>query len=106
MNDRKANKIRIVNIPIVTANTDTPWAIPKGCVWFTMQCRTAVDVRIGLSPNKAAGSQKPYLTMKSGTSWDEDDLDIKVEEGQPIYFAAASAVIIEIVLGIYTEATV
>lgn len=106
MNDKKANKIAVVNIVITKADTDARWAIPKGCVWFTMQCRTAVDVRIGLSEGKAEGSQPPYLTMKSGTSWDEDDLDIKPKEGQPIYFAAASAVVIEIVLGISVEVTV
>ena len=103
MNDKKANKIAIVNIPIRNANEDTPWAVPKGCIWLTMQCRTSVDVRIAKSPGKAAGSQSPYFTMKSGTSWDEKDLDIKVEEGQPIYFAAASAVVIEIFMGICTE---
>lgn len=97
----KANKIRIANIDIISANVEVPWAIPKGVVWFTMQCRTAVAVRIGVEAGKAAASEKPYLTMKAGISWNELNLDIK--ERQKIFFAAASAVVVEIVLGINEE---
>ena len=95
--EEKANKILIANIP-VPANTEVSWALPKGCVWFTLQCRTAVDVRITF---EAGRIEDRYLTLKSGTSWDENNLDIKVR--LPIYFYAASAVIIEVLLGIYEE---
>ena len=95
--EEKANKILIANIPI-PANTEVSWALPKGCVWFTLQCRTAVDVRIAFESGKM---EDRYLTLKSGTSWDEHDLDIR--QRQPIYFYAASAVVVEAFLGISEE---
>ena len=95
--EEKANKILIANIPI-TATTETPWALPKGCVWFTLQCRTAVDVRITFEAGRIGDR---YFTLKSGTSWDENNLDIKVR--LPIYFYAASAVVVEAFLGISEE---
>lgn len=101
--DEKANRILIANISITAANKEAPWAIPRGCIWFTMQCRTAVDVRIAVEAGKVASSEPPYLTMKSGTSWDEHDLGIDIQTGHPIFFAAASAVVVEIVIGIHRE---
>ena len=95
--EEKANKILIANIP-VPATTETPWALPKGCIWFTLQCRTAVDVKIAFESGRMGDR---YLTLKSGTSWDEHDLDIR--QRQPIYFYAASAVVVEAFLGISEE---
>lgn len=103
MEKKLADKIAVANIDIVAADREVMWSIPKGCVWFTMQCRTGVDIRIGASPNKAASPTKPYFTMKSGTSWNEIDLNIVPKEGHPIFFAAASAVVVEILIGICTE---
>ena len=99
MDNEKANRIQIANIA-VPATTETPWALPKGCVWLTLQCRSAVDVRIAF---EAGQTTDRYLTLKAGTSWDEHDLDIR--ERQPIYFYAASAVVVEAFLGIYEEVT-
>lgn len=103
MEKKLANRIAIANIDIVAANREEVWTIPKGCVWFTMQCRTNVGVRIGVTPKKAQDSEKPYGTLKSGASWDENDFHIEVKEGQPVFFAAASAVVIEIFMGIHVE---
>lgn len=91
----KVNRIRVANIPVPAAKT-TPWAIPDGCKWFTLQCRTAVNVKISRSESIAT-----YITLKSGTSWYEHDLDI--EERIQLFFYADSAVVIEVLLGIYEE---
>ena len=97
----KVTRIQIANIPITAANTDTPWALPKGCRWFSIQCRTAVDVRVAVQAGKAAGSQPDYFTIKSGTVLKEDNLNI--EERLLLWLAAASAVTVEAVLGISEE---
>ncbi len=90
--DEKVNRIRIANIS-VSATTATPWAIPDGCKWFTLQCRTAVDVRI--SRQEGMGT---YFTLKAGTSWDERELG--VEKRIQLFFYAASAIVVEVFLGI------
>lgn len=100
--EEKANKILIANVNLA-ANKEVAWAIPKGCVWFTMQCRTAVDIKIAVEAGHVAISNAPYFTMKSGTSWNESDLDIDVKTGLPIFFAAASAVVVEIFIGVHQK---
>ena len=100
--EEKANRILVANV-VLKANTEVAWTIPKGCVWFTMQCRTGVDVKIGVETGHVASSEPPYFTMKSGTSWNESDLGIDVKTGLPIFFAAASAVVVEIFIGIHKE---
>ena len=96
----EVSRIQIANIDI-PASTEVSWALPKGCKWFTLQCRTAVDIRIAVDAGKVVGLLKPYFTLKSGTSWDEENLDI--EKQLLIYFAAASAVVVEAFLGISEE---
>lgn len=103
MEKKLASKIAVANVDIVEADKEVVWAIPKGCVWFTMQCRTNISIRIGFAPKKAQDSEMPYGTLKSGASWDENDFHIEVKEGQQVFFAAASAVVIEIFMGIHTE---
>ncbi len=95
------NRIRVANTHITAANKEAMWTLPKGCKWFTLQCRTAVDVRIAFDSGHVESSEPPYFTLKSGTNWNEQDLDIK--ERLTIYFAAASAVWIEALIGITEE---
>ncbi len=94
-------RLAVVNIQISAANTEAPWELPKGCKLFTLQCRTAVDVRIAFDSGHVASSEPPYFTLKSGTSWSEQDLDNR--ESQKVFFAAASAVWIEAFVGIAEE---
>ena len=93
----RANKIVIANIP-VAATTETPWALPKGCQWFQMQCRTAVAVQIAVIAHEVTNR---YFTMQASTVLKERNLDVK--ERIPVYFYAASAVVIEAIMGIYEE---
>ena len=94
------SRILVANVQIAVANTEYGWALPKGCKWFTLQCRTAVDVRIAFDSGHVASSEPPYFSLKSGTSWSED-VDIKTP--LKIFFAAASAVWIEAFVGIAEE---
>ena len=94
-------RIQVANIYTRAANTEAPFALPKNCKWYTMQCRTAVAVRIAFESGHVASSEPPYYTMKSGAVLKEDDLDIP--RGQPMYFAAASAVTIEVMMGVEEE---
>ena len=57
-----------------------------------------MDIRITFESGRI---EDRYLTLKSGTSWDEHNLDIR--QRHPIYFYAASAVVVEAFLGIYEE---
>lgn len=95
----EANKIRIANIS-VPATTETPFALPKGCQWFQLQCRTAVAVRVGVEANKILDR---YWTMKSGAVLKERDMNIGVGEGRRLFLYAASAVVVEALLGINEE---
>ncbi len=84
----------------VPASEEAVWTLPKGCKWFTLQCRTAVDVRIAFDSGHVVSSEPPYFTLKSSQGWSED-VDIKTP--QTIFFAAASAIWIEAVMGIAEE---
>lgn len=103
MEKKLANRIAIANIDIVAANKEAQWALPRNCVWFTMQCRTGVDVRIATIAKKAEDSEKPYGTMKAGASWDETRFSMELKTGLPIFFAADSPVVVEIFMGVHDE---
>lgn len=97
--DEKANKVRVANIDIPTANTWTPWALPKGCRWFTLQTRDGTKVKISRSPKGGT-----YFTLKADTSWDEKDFKVDSKLGYPLYFSCAKAgEVVEVILGVYEE---
>ena len=102
MDGDKANKIVMANIDIPRANEEVPWAIPKGCIWFTLQVRDGTAVRVAVESGKVASSQPPYFTLKADNSWDERTFGIDPRHGFPLFLACSTASkVVEVMLGIY-----
>ena len=92
--------IRVVTAVLaVPATTNTRWQVPKGLMWFTIQCRTAVNVLMSHLENKVAASVDPYYTIKSGAVLSQDNIE-GLDPHQDFYFSATSAVVLEIMMGI------
>lgn len=58
------------NQTLTDANTEYSVALTGETIGFTMQARTAVDVRFAFTTGKVATPTSPYFTMKAGTSYE------------------------------------
>lgn len=58
------------NQTLTNADTEYSVALTGETIGFTMQARTAVDVRFAFVTGKVATPTAPYLTMKAGTSYE------------------------------------
>ena len=63
----------IYNKTLTTENTEYDQALPAGTKRFTLQARTAVDVKLCFTDGESGTT---YLTVKSGSSYSEDMLDL------------------------------
>ena len=82
------------NVTLVAANTEYAQSL-TGVKRLTIQCRTAYDVRWAYVGGKVAGSTSPYMTIKSGTVFQEDALAIR----KTLFFASSKAgVVVEILV--------
>lgn len=79
---------------------DTEYSVDlTGVRHFTMQCRTAADVRFAFETSKVATSTSPYGTMKSGSSFDSPSPFSGTKFAGSVYLAnAAGSVVVELVL--------
>ena len=93
-----AIRLLVRNIAL-TANVEKPYQLPYGCKSLQIQCRTAVDVKMGTSQGAVEGATAPgvYFTIKSGTVFSDNKLDVG-NDNVWIYLAAASGVVAELVL--------
>ncbi len=57
----------IFNLTLTDANTEYEQQLSKGTKHFTVQCRTAADMRVAFETGKVATPTVPYATIKSGT---------------------------------------
>lgn len=78
------------NITLTIADTEYSQALAAGAKKMTMQCRTAHAVRFAYETGKVAVPGTPYMTLKSGSSYWEDNTATKMT-GQTIYFATDDA---------------
>ena len=100
--EEQANKILVANIKMPSANTEYPWAVPKGCVWFSLHVRDNTAVRIATKSGHVASSEPPYFTLKSNSAWNGEDLKVSIKSGIPLYFASASTgKVVEVIIGIH-----
>lgn len=92
-------RIQIANISIVVANTEYPWALPKGCMWFTLRERNGNEIRFAVEPGRVASKQPPYFTLlDNAPPLRQRNLDISIR--LPIYFAAPNGGrVVEVLLG-------
>jgi hypothetical protein len=59
----------ILNVTLTNANTQYSVTIPGGTKHFSVQCRTAFDVRFAFVTGKVNGPTAPYATIKSGGAY-------------------------------------
>lgn len=57
----------IINATLTSADTEYSRQLPPGTKNFSLQCRTAFDVRFAFATGRVATPTAPYMTVKSGT---------------------------------------
>ena len=57
------------NKTLTSANTEYSHALGANTRYWSMQCRTAFDVRYAFTTGKVATPTAPYMTMKSGGAY-------------------------------------
>ena len=86
----------VFNVTLTVADSQYTQDLPDATKRFTVQCRTANDVRFAFVTGKVAGPVAPYETLKSNQSYYEDNLFI---EDTTIYLASSIAgVVVEIII--------
>ena len=85
------------NITMTLVDTEYSQIMPANCRRFEFQCRTAQIVRFAFVVGKVAGPAIPYMTLKSGASYDSGQID-QAAAPSTLYVACsgAAAQIIEI----------
>jgi len=93
-------KVAIYNKTLTSANTEYSQALPIRTTSFTIQCRTAYDMTIAFVSGEA---DSKYITIKSGASYTESNLDIP-EDGQiTIYMESAQAAVVAEIMAWYNH---
>lgn len=81
---RKAVTPIVYNVSMATANTEYSQALPTSTKRFTFQLRAANDCKLAFT---AGQSGTNYITIKSGSSYTEEQLDANIT----LYFQSAVA---------------
>lgn len=94
----------ILNVTVTPANTEVLQALPKGTKYFSLQCRTAFDVRHAFETGKVATPTAPYGTIKSGQVYNSPEKlgwswSSTADSAANLYLASAEvSVVVEIIL--------
>lgn len=87
------NSPTIYNKTLTLANTEYSQALPAGCTKFTVQCRTAYDVKLAFVSGESGTN---YLTIKTDYWYWEDGI---LGTTRILYLQSAQAgVVVEIVV--------
>lgn len=87
----------IQTLTLTDANTEYSLAIASPVSEISIQCRTAVDVRMATATGKVAGSTNPFATIKAGGAYSKQFQPNEQANDFTLYFASASAgVVLEI----------
>lgn len=88
----------IINKTLTNADTEYSQELPADCRRWSLQCRTAYDVRLSFVTGKVAGSTAPFATVKSGCSLSDQPSTQTEIVGQLTLFLASSqaGVVVEI----------
>jgi hypothetical protein len=88
----------IQNVTLTNANTEYSVALPAGSKSYSVQCRTAYDVRFSDVIGKVAAPADPFVTIKSGSSYNSPPHTDLNDALLTLYFASAQAgVVVEVV---------
>lgn len=77
------------NLTLTSTNTEYSQALPAGCKHFSVQNRSAVDMRLAFVTGKVAASTAPYATIKSGGAYTSPEK--MTAANVTLYLAATSA---------------
>lgn len=81
----------IQSVECTGANTQVSITLPANCKGFSIQARTAADVRFSFVTGKVASpTEGGYMTLKSGQSWNSPDKMAINSSNSIIYFASAT----------------
>lgn len=86
MSDKPGRTPTILNISLTTKDTEYQQLFPNGIKRFSMQCTSDISVRFSFESGKVAGSIDPFMTMKAGVSYYEDDVSLN---GKIIYLSSS-----------------
>ena len=97
---QRGTKVQMFTVSMPVANFEYKWQLPFGCKKLTMQCRDSTDVYMATNRGCVAGPYDPYFTLKGGTAWDDQQLNIgNLADISTIYFGCASAgKVVEIII--------
>lgn len=85
-----------LNQTCTVADTEYEIALPAGCQHFSIQCRTAFDVRFAFVTGKVATPTAPYLTLKSGQTYTSPE-KMSLPTGKSLFVASSQAgVVVEV----------
>ena len=63
----------VLNVTLTSADTEYSQALPIGTKYFSMQCRTAFDVRYAFLTGRVATPTAPYATVKVGDAYNSPE---------------------------------
>lgn len=88
---------KIYNLTLSSADTEYSQALPEvGRISkLLIQCRTAFDVRLAFVTGKVAGPTAPYMTIKSGTAYYDNDV---IMSGSTLFLASSEAGVVAEIL--------
>lgn len=87
----------VYNVTLTDAGTEYSQALPDGCKHFSIQCRTAFDVRFAFETGKVATPTAPYATVKSGGAYTSPEKLCYDGTGTLYLASSQAAVVVEIV---------
>lgn len=78
----------LYHVELTSADTEYDQALPANTKRIALQCRDDADVRMAFVTGKVAGPTEPYLTIKSGYSYDSGRINLA---SGTVYLASSTA---------------
>lgn len=88
MAEKPAQTPTALTITLTNADQEYSQLFPNGIKRFSFQCDSFVDVRFSFETGKVATPTRPYMTLKAGYTYYEDDVNLT---GKQIFFASSTA---------------
>ena len=83
-----ATRLVIYTVKMVEADKEYSQRLPEHTHGFTIQITDGTFFRFSTEPGRVAQARRPYWTVATNTSFDEDDLDLT---DTTLYFASSTA---------------
>ena len=83
----KATRIMFYNVKMVVADREYSQRLPNGTKGYTAQVTDGTAFRLQTEPGRVAGANRPYWSVPTNTSYDEEGLDLV---STTLYFASST----------------